>query len=591
MKSLSYLNRYFLKYKFQILTGCLFILLANVFALFPAQLIGKSFDLIIEKIHLISIDSEPHLKSLYYTLFTYCFLLIFVALLKGVFMFYMRQYIIVVSRNIEYDLKNEIYQKYQNLSFSFYQNHDSGDLLSRITEDVNKVRMYLGPAVMYSANLIILIILIVSRMLTLSPVLTSIVLIPLPILSFLIYKVSHRINAKSNLVQQKLSSLTNLSQEVFLGIRLIKSFVREKEMVASFNQSSEEYMRENIALARINSVFFPLVLLLVGISILLVVYVGGLLVVQGLISVGEIAEFIIYVNMLTWPVTSVGWVTEVVQRASASQSRINEFLQHQDLSIFSKSTIINKQFRPLDGNIKFVKLSFAYPNDSLLALNEINIEIPNNKMIAFVGHVGSGKTTILQLLSGLLQPNKEQLQFNNIFFELLNWRDFRKHMSYVSQDVFLFSDSIRNNILFGNDDISDEELFKLCDALCLLKEISSFNEGFDTYVGEGGVTLSGGQKQRVALARALIKKPKYLILDDALSSVDSTTEMSILNHITNLSEKITIILTSNRLSVINRCAKVFVLKKGAIVQEGKPNELINLEGEFKKIFINQLRSS
>ncbi|MAZ58369.1 MAG: ABC transporter, partial [Flavobacteriales bacterium] len=336
MKDLKYLNKYFVKYRFKILIGFLFIIFANIFALFPAHLIGKSFNLIIEEISYLQEHVESTEKSLFRLLFFYTSLLILFAVCRGVFMFFMRQTIIVVSRNIEYDLKNEIYQKYQDLSMNFYNKNDSGDLLNRITEDVNKVRMYLGPAFMYSLNLLTLIILIVSRMYFVSPILTLIVLSPLPLLSFLIYKVSHRINFKSGVVQEKLSSLTNIVQETFSGIRLVKSFVKEKEVSSHFNHLSEKYMNEYISLSRVNSVFFPLVLLLVGLSVLLTVYVGGVLVVNQQITVGEVAEFIIYVNMLTWPVTSIGWVTEVVQRASASQARINEFLLMKDITIFSK---------------------------------------------------------------------------------------------------------------------------------------------------------------------------------------------------------------------------------------------------------------
>jgi len=563
------------------------VVIANIFALFPAHLIGKSFNLIVDKIEAFQNQNFFNENEFFSLLSTYFLLLILFAVLRGVFMFYMRQSIIVVSRHIEYDLKNDIYDHYQKLSFNFYKKNDSGDLLNRITEDVTKVRMYLGPACMYSLNLFTLIILIVSRMLFVSPFLTLVVLLPLPILSFLIYNVSHKINFNSNIVQEKLSSLTNSVQEVFSGIRLIKAFVRGQEIVSEFNHDSEKYMDEHINLARINSMFFPLVVFLVGISILLTVYVGGLLVVKELISIGEVAEFIIYVNMLTWPVTSIGWVTEVIQRASASQARINEFLYQKDFTVYFKSNEKRKiQFK---NAITFSEVSYCYPNTSTMTINSISLKIKLNSMVAFVGHIGTGKTTILQLLAGLLSKTSGKIYFDDTLVEDLNWDFLRKDIGYVSQDVFLFSDSIRNNILFTNNDVSEKNLLKLLTELCLIEEIKNFNDGLDTYIGEGGVTLSGGQKQRVALARALVKNPKILILDDVFSNVDSITELKILNFIHTSFEDTTIILTTNRLSILTYCDTIFVLKDGLLIQEGVHNELISKEGEYKKIFFNQLR--
>ena len=587
MKNLKYLNKYFFKYRVKILIGFCFIFLANIFSLFPANLIGKSFDIIIEQTKVSSIS----IADMHQQLFTYVLLLILVAVMKGVFMFFMRQNIIVVSRYIEYDLKNDIYQKYQNLSLNFYKQNDSGDILNRITEDVAKVRMYLGPAVMYSLNLVLLILLILSRMLFISPLLTIIVLIPLPILAFLIYKVSHRINVQSKIVQEKLSSLTNSVQEVFSGIRLVKSFVREKEVVMSFDSFSEKYMQEQISLYRINSMFFPLILLLVGVSVILTVYIGGLLVLSSDITVGQVAEFIIYVNMLTWPVTSIGWVTEVIQRASASQQRINEFLNIDDLTVFNNQNHTTKNLSCIHKEIVFSNVSYTYPASYLKVLKNINIKLKASTITAFVGSVGSGKSTLIQMIAGFLSPKIGEIYFDNQNINLINWNELRKNMAYVSQDVFLFSDSIKNNILFGVNNNIDVDIVDLCDRLCLLEEINSFHNGFDTFVGEGGVTLSGGQKQRIALARALIKKPKLLLLDDALSSVDSTTELTIMNYIINNFESTTIILTSNRLSVLNYCSCIFVFDEGRLVQSGSPSQLIKLEGEYRNMFLNQLRTN
>ncbi len=586
MEHLNYLNKFFIKYKKKIFLGFVFVVLANVLALLPANLIGKSFDLIINKLSNVSNNS---LGELYKELFIYSSLLVLFALIRGLFMFYMRQNIIVVSRDIEYDLKNEIYQHYQNLSSNFYQKNDSGDLLNRITEDVNRVRMYLGPAVMYSFNLITLMILIISRMLFISPFLTFMVLMPLPILSYLIYKVSHKINSRSSKVQQTLSSLTNSVQESFSGIRLIKSFVKEKDIIHHFDYLSKKYMHEHIALARVNSVFFPLVLFLVGVSILITVYVGGTLVLQELITIGEVTEFIIYVNMLTWPVTSVGWVTEVIQRASASQARINEFLNENDFTIFKKNNYNQLKEIIFNDEILTKQISYIYPKSDLLAINKISFSIKKSSIVAFVGNIGSGKSTILKLLTGMLEPSSGDLFFDNTCGKNMNWSEFRKEIAYVSQDVFLFSDSIRNNILFGNKTTSEEDLFFIIDQLCLRSEITSFSNGVDTYVGEGGITLSGGQKQRVAIARALIIKPKILILDDALSSVDSETELQILNFITNYLSETTIVISSNRLSVLSVCDNIFVLKSGSLIQEGSATELLQKDGDFNKLFFNQIR--
>ena len=589
MKSLRYLNKYLIKYSPKIALGFLFVIIANIAALFPAHLIGKSFNLITDQINKSKLSSID-LDELYYYLSIYAGLLILFAVLRGLFMFYMRQNIIVVSRLIEYDLKNEIYQHYQRLSSNFYKNHDVGDLLNRITEDVSKVRMYLGPAIMYSLNLITLIILILYRMLTVSPELTLIILSPLPLLSVLIYRVSHNINFKSSIVQNQLSKLTNTAQEAFLGIRLIKSFVREKNIIKEFNHVSEEYMNHSIQLSKINAIFFPLISLLVGVSILLTIYVGGISVIDGSISVGEITEFIIYVNMLTWPATSIGWVTEVIQRAAASQSRINEFLNNKDYTSFHLSSQEDHIFKHQLQYINFTDLSYTYSGSNSLAINCVNLDLKVNNITAFVGHVGSGKTTILQLMAGILKPSSGHMFLDDIPSDHFDWFKFRNSVSYIHQDVFLFSDSIRNNILFGVKDVSKEDLFNIAKQVHMLDEIQGFENGFDTIIGEGGITLSGGQKQRIALARALIRKPSILFLDDALSNVDSSTEIKIVNYITNNLTNTAIFLTSNRLSVLSLCNQIFVLKSGKVIQEGSHKDLIQKEGEYQKLFFRQMVS-
>ncbi|MBJ04330.1 MAG: ABC transporter [Flavobacteriales bacterium] len=587
MQELKHLNKYFIKYKYKLFIGFVFIILANVFALFPANLIGKSFDVIINEINITKNDlnSTNNLNQL---LFKYSILLVICALIKGLFMFFMRQTIIVVSRNIEFDLKNDIYFKYQQLSTSFYNKNNTGDLINRITEDVSKVRMYLGPGVMYSANLVTLIILILCRMISVSPLLTFIIIFPLPILSFLIFKVSKNINLKSNIAQQRLSSLTNLVQQSFSGIRLVKSFVNESKITNMFSSLSENYMSDNIKLSKVNSTFFPLVLLLVGASVILTVYTGGILVIQQKITIGNVAEFIIYINMLTWPVTSVGWVTEVVQRASASQKRINIFLHNNDYSVFHSTKDLTKPKNKINTNIEFKNISFKYDENELYALKSINLVVQANQIVGFVGGVGSGKSTIMKLLSGMIQTSKGDLFYDGYSSKVLNWSFFRSNISYVSQDIFLFSDTIRNNILFGNNLATEDEIINICKHVCILDEIKSFKNGLDTYIGEGGVTLSGGQKQRIALARALIKKPKILLLDDALSNVDINTERNIMKYIEQVFDSSLVIITSNRLSVLEFCHHIHVLNKGFVVESGRYFQLLKNKGEFYNIFFKQL---
>ena len=585
MKQLFYLNKYIKKYRVKITLGFIFVVLSNLSALLPANLIGKSFDLIIEEINLYTSSSQ---SKLFETIIMYSVLLILFAILKGVFMYFMRQNIIVVSRHIEYDLKNEIFKQYQKLSPNFYQKNDSGDIINRISEDVSRVRMYLGPAIMYTFNLTTLISLILFRMVYISPFLTMVVILPLPLLSFLIYKVSNKINRKSFDVQKILSSLTNTVQEAFSGIRLVKSFVNENPIQNDFDQISEKYKSVNIELAKINSVFFPLVLLLVGLSILLTVYVGGNLVLSDKVSIGQVTEFIIYVNMLTWPVTSIGWVTEVIQRASASQERINQFLNEKDFTIFSKNeNLKNVVFNNL---IHFKNVDYVYPKSNISAVKNLNFEIKKSEKIAFVGNVGSGKTTILKILCGILIPKVGKIFIDDVSFKEIDWFNFRKSISYVSQNVFLFSDTIKNNISLHNPKIADSKIITLLKKLAILDEILSFEDGINTHVGEGGITLSGGQKQRIALARALISKPEILILDDALSKVDSDTESKIIDFVLNEFEDSTIILSSNRLSILSTCSNIYVLKSGEIIDSGIAKDLIKKKGEFRNLYLNQSRS-
>ncbi|MBH76080.1 MAG: ABC transporter [Flavobacteriales bacterium] len=573
MRSLFYLNKYLIKYKSKLLLGFLFVISSNVFSLFPAKFIGDSFRIIEEFIgnpELI-IDNSGKQELFYIVL-----LIFFSVTAKGFFMFLMRQTIIVVSRKIEYDLKNEIYNHYQSLSMDFFKKNKTGDILNRISEDVTKVRMYLGPAILYSLNLICLLLFVIFRMFYISPELTFWVLLPLPVLSFLIYKISSAINKNSELVQIKLADLTNLTQQLISSIKIIKSFNSQKKSLNQFNLKSDIYVQNQIELIKVNSLFFPLMILLVGASSLLTIFFGKKLVVIGLIDIGTIAEFIIYVNMLTWPVTSVGWVTSIVQTAAASQKRINEFMSIQT-NMKSGGVFKNK----ILGNIVFSEVSFEY--EKYKALNKINFSIKKGEFLGVIGGVGSGKSTILQLICRFLDSKSGSIIIDNESIENYNINNLRKNISYVPQESFLFSDSIRNNLLFGNPKASEKDLKIILDVVCITKEVSKFKSGIDTFIGERGVTLSGGQKQRLNIARALLKDSNIILIDDALSNIDVENEKKILSNIYSYKNLKTVIIVSNRISTISSCDQIIVLDNGNLVQKGTHNELLNVNGYYKKI--------
>jgi len=573
MRSLFYLNKYLIKYKSKLLLGFLFVISSNIFSLFPAKFIGDSFRIIEEFIgnpELI-IDNSGK-QELFYIV-----ILIFLSVTaKGFFMFLMRQTIIVVSRKIEYDLKNEIYNHYQSLSMDFFKKNKTGDILNRISEDVTKVRMYLGPAILYTLNLVCLLLFVIFRMFYISPELTFWVLLPLPILSFLIYKISSAINKNSELVQIKLADLTNLTQQFISSIKIIKSFNSQKKSLNQFNLKSNVYVQNQIELIKVNSLFFPLMILLVGASSLLTIFFGKKLVLIGLIDIGTIAEFIIYVNMLTWPVTSVGWVTSIVQTAAASQKRINEFMSIQ--TNMKSGGVFKKQIL---GNILFSEVSFNY--EKYKALNKINFSIKKGEFLGIIGGIGSGKSTILQLICRFLDYKSGSIIIDNESIENYNINNLRKNVSYVPQESFLFSDSIRNNLLFGNPKASEKDLKKILDVVCITKEISKFKSGIDTFIGERGVTLSGGQKQRLNIARALLKDSNIILIDDALSNIDVENEKKILSNIYSYKKLKTVIIVSNRISTISSCDQIIVLDNGNLLQKGTHNELLNVNGYYKKI--------
>jgi len=505
--------------------------------------------------------------------------------LKGLFLFLVRQAVIKMSRLIEYDLKNEIYNQYQNLSFSFYKENSTGDLMNRISEDVSKVRMYLGPGIMYTINLVILFVLVIYRMIAVNPTLTFYVLLPLPIMSVMIYKVSSIINKKSTALQQQQSTLTTIVHETFSGIRIIKSHNKEKEAQIKFNTATEGYKKLSISLTLTNAIFMPTIILLIGISTILTIYLGILNFQDGNVDPGEIAEFVIYVNMLTWPFASVGWVTSIIQRAAASQARINEFL-------YQKTDVSNPTDQPFHFNksIEFKNVSLTYTNSGTTALNNTNFTINKGETIGVIGKTGSGKSSLAYLLMRLLDPTSGEILIDNAPLNKINLNDWRKNLAYVPQEHFLFSDSIKQNILFGlqNESVSDEVIYNAAKSAGIHDTIIGFPDGYDTILGERGINLSGGQKQRVSIARALIKKPTLLVFDDCLSAVDNETEELILHSIkSDLIDK-TAFIISHRISSIKYADKIIVIDEGRVIEEGSHKDLVALKGSYYNIYQKQM---
>lgn len=505
------------------------------------------------------------------------------ALLKGVFMFFMRQTIIVMSRHIEYDLKNEIFDHYQTLPTSFYRRNNTGDLMARISEDVGRVRMYIGPAMMYGINMVTLFLMVIPFMFTINPKLTLYSLIPLPLLSMSIYFVNNIINRRSEEIQRSLSKLSTFVQEAFSGIRVLKAFVREEESALEFDKASDDYKDKSLKLTFVTALFFPLILALIGLSVIITVFVGSIEVMGGALSVGNIAEFIIYVNMLTWPVTSLGWITSIVQRAEASQKRINEFLNTKN-DIVSQSNISAQ----LEGSISFKNVSFFYPDTGIRALRGINFEMKPGESIAIIGTTGSGKSTIANLVSRLYDVSSGEIFIDGIPIKDYNISSLRDQIGMVPQDVFLFSDTIKGNIAFGNAELTMEQIEKAAADADLLDNIGDFPKGFETRVGERGITLSGGQKQRVSIARAIAKNPKILILDDALSAVDTKTENRILNALKIIMKGRTSIIISHRVSSAQLADKVIVLDDGVIIEQGTHEDLMGAEGSYRDLYDRQL---
>ncbi|MBN4082966.1 ABC transporter ATP-binding protein [bacterium AH-315-A23] len=579
MKALKYLNKYFLKYKYRLLLGVVFTVFSKVLALQVPQLIGESVN-IADDYKKGLVTDLIFVKS---DLLNNILLIVGAALLSGVFTFLMRQTIIVTSRLIEFDLKNEIYQQYQRLSLNFYKKNRTGDLMNRISEDVSKVRMYFGPAIMYTINMLVLFVVAIIKMYNIDPLLTNYTLLPLPILSASIYVLSRVINKRSTIVQQYLSSLTSSAQETFSGISILKSYGIEYKTTIEFENLANTTKEKNIDLFKAQALFFPLMILLIGLSNILVIYVGGLRYIQGSIPLGVIAEFIIYVNMLTWPVAVVGWVTSIVQEAEASQKRINEFLEHQP-EIVNSSTELTK----ISGNIEFKNVSFTYDDTNITALNNISFKLQKGKTIAILGNTGSGKSTIINLIARLYDVKSGEILIDDINIQQLNLDILRKSIGFVPQEAFLFSDTIKNNIKFGDETASDSKIEQAAKDAYIHHNISDFNKGYNTSVGERGVTLSGGQKQRISIARAIIKEPEILIFDDCLSAVDTETEEIILNNLYKISKNKTTIIVSHRISSIKNADAIIVLENGNIIQQGSHNELVNISGYYKELYEQQL---
>lgn len=579
MKSLSYLNKYFFKYKWRLLLGTIFIVISNYFGVQMPLYVKSTIDDLMKSTTITSIEDALYLSLKIGGIY------MLLSLISGFFLFLMRQTIIVMSRLIEFDLKNEIYSHYQKLDFTFYKKNATGDLMNRISEDVSQVRMYLGPGIMYSINLVALSILIITQMVKISPYLTVFVLIPLPVMSFLIYKVSSKMNLMSKNVQVEQSMLSTLAQETFAGIRVVKAYSREKEAHEKFNATAEQYKTKSMKMVIFNAFFMPTIVFLIGLSTLLTIYIGGKLTYNHSISIGGIVAFIFFVNKLTWPFASIGWVTSINQRAAASQTRINEFLMTEPMI---KNTS-NDTF-DFDGNIEFKNVSFTYENSGITALKNISFTLKKGETLGIIGRTGSGKTTILNLLMRQLDVDSGELCIDGKNIKSINLDQFRGQTGIVPQDVFLFSDTIANNVKFGSNDpaIGLDRVIECTKKAHVYDNIIAFPDQFETLLGERGVNLSGGQKQRISIARALIRDPKLLLLDDCLSAVDTETEEIILNHLKEEFKQRTSIIVSHRISSIRHANKLIVIDDGTIIESGTHETLLALNGVYAEMYTKQL---
>ncbi len=580
MKELRYLNKYFVKYKFSFLLGILITIIAQIFSLFTPKLISKSFKAIED----FSKDETISKSFIRQELISDILLIIATTVIAGFLTFLMRQTLIVMSRHIEFDLKNEVFRQYENLSQNFYKQNRTGDLMNRISEDVSKVRMYVGPAVMYTINTIIRFAIVIVYMFNVSPRLTLYTLLPLPILSYAIFRISSEINKRSTVFQQYLSKVSSFTQEIFSGIRVIKAYSLEDQHQKNLVELAEESKSKSLNLAKIQALFGPLMMALIGISNLVVIYFGGLMYIDGTIkSIGTIAEFILYVNMLTWPVASLGWVSSMVQEAEASQKRINEFLK-----IEPEIQNNNPEKSVIEGAISFENVSYTYEDTNIKALENVTFTVHKGETLAILGKTGSGKSTIVSLISRLYDVTEGHITIDEKEISAVNLYDLRNSIGIVPQDAFLFSDSIKNNIKFGKENATDEEVKAAAKSAVVHDNIMGFNKQYDTVLGERGITLSGGQKQRVSIARAIIKNPKILLFDDCLSAVDTETEEAILNNLHEICKDKTTIIVSHRVSSAKNADRIIVLDEGKIIEQGSHNQLINQEGYYAELYLKQL---
>ncbi|HTO38299.1 MAG TPA: ABC transporter ATP-binding protein [Brumimicrobium sp.] len=578
MKSLSYLNKYFIKYKWRLLLGVFFILGSNFFYVNMPLVVKNAVNQFETNFDVDNwLNIALSLGGVYLLL----------SLGQGLFLFMTRQTIIMVSRFIEYDLKNEIYKQYQKLSYNFYKKNSTGDLMNRISEDVTLVRQYLGPSVMYSINLVVLFAFTLLFMMRISVELTLYTLLPLPLMSFLIYKVSSIVNRQSEKVQAQQSKISTFVQESFSGISVLKAYDSESKYQEDFNADAEEYLDRNMSLVKTNAFFMPTITFLIGLSTILTIYYGGLLSFdeQSSLTSGDIVAFIFYVNMLTWPFASIGWVVSVIQRAAASQARINEFLNEEP-------EIVNSNFEPfvLQGEIEFENVSYTFPS-GVKAIKNVSFKIDKGESLAILGRTGSGKSTIIKLLTRQIDADEGRILIDGIDLKEVNLDAYRKQLGLVPQEIFLFSDTIRNNVGFGlteDEEISDEEVIEVLKTAHVWHNVQEFKEGLDTVLGERGVNLSGGQKQRISIARALIRKPKLLVLDDCLSAVDTDTEEIILRNFSETLKNCTSLIVSHRISTIRNADRVIVLDDGLKIEEGTHEELIKLQGVYNSIYEKQL---
>lgn len=587
MNPLSHLNRYFFKYRLRFFLGILFVIISNLFGVLPPQIIRYSVDLIAESIQVFKLYEHSSFTEVLFSQFTgylmlFAGLVLLLSLLKGLFMYFMRQTLIVMSRWIEFDMKNEIYEKYQSLSLGFFRRNSTGDLMARVSEDVGKVRMYTGPALMYGINLIVLFAFVITVMVRVNPTLTLYVLLPLPILSVGIYYVNNLILSRSTAIQEQLARLNTIAQETFSGIRVIKSYGLEPAYRADFELELDEFRKRSMNLVKVDALFYPLTLLLIGLSTIITVFIGGIQVSKGLISPGNIAEFVIYVNMLTWPVTSVGWVASIIQQAAASQARINQLLAAEpDIDLDAGVEAV------LKGDISFNNVSYTYPDSGIEALKNVSFDLKPGETLGVIGRTGSGKSTLANLLTRLFDPTAGSISVDGAALTSLHPGFYRKQIGFVPQDVFLFSDSIRNNIAFGSINAEEAQITWAAEQAALRSTIERLPAGYETVLGERGITLSGGQKQRLSIARAIIKKPAIYVIDDCLSALDTNTEKEILANIRSFTNNVTSVIISHRVTSVMDADHILVLDHGAVVEQGRHDELLLENGYYASIFAKQ----